>query len=165
MAQCGEEIEKWLKFGDKFITRFEAKGRGIKRDELCPVCNERPKGKSRGTCQPCRYKRSGYNTWDKEKRQEFNALQREGSKRRYWAQKLEVINALGGKCECCGETTIQFLEIDHIDNDGKISREEFSFWTERKQILKGTCPFKLQVLCANCHRAKTSSVECPHKAT
>src|SRR5437660_669573 len=34
-------------------------------------------------------------------------------------QKLELIEAYGGKCKCCGETRHEFLSIDHIKGGGR----------------------------------------------
>src|SRR5881396_3810055 len=41
---------------------------------------------------------------------------------RYAALRAEGIGAYGGKCACCGETTFEFLTIDHVRNDGKQHR-------------------------------------------
>ena len=38
--------------------------------------------------------------------------------------KLEVIMHYGGICACCGEDCFEFLQIDHINNDGANHRRE-----------------------------------------
>lgn len=70
-----------------------------------------------------------------------------------------VINHYGGKCACCGISQIQFLTIDHINNDGAIQRKmngvqrtsgnRFYMW-----IIKNNFPKDLQVLCWNCNCSK-----------
>lgn len=72
-----------------------------------------------------------------------------------------VIDHYGGHCKCCGETTHQFLEIDHINSDGR----EHRISTGRhvmEWIIKNNFPDNLQVLCANCNRGKGKFGVCPH---
>lgn len=79
----------------------------------------------------------------------------------------DAFAAYGGKCACCGEDTWQFLGLDHINNDGRAHRLAISngkasylFYLRIKQA---GYPSGIQVLCANCHRAKTVYQTCPHK--
>jgi len=72
------------------------------------------------------------------------------------------------KCNCCGETMLEFLALDHIDNNGN---------EERKRLgnIKGTAFYKYlvdngypkgyQVLCFNCNWGKAHTLDhiCPHK--
>jgi hypothetical protein len=81
-------------------------------------------------------------------------------------EKWIVINAYGGKCACCGESGIEFLQIDHIHGEGRKHREQikkdgiaFYRWLFKNRFPKG-----FQVLCANCNSAKGTQAECPHKA-
>lgn len=93
---------------------------------------------------------------------------REYEKERYDKIKLEAINHYGGKCACCGETQIAFLQIDHINNDGAEHRREIekashgrvpmTLWLKRNNYPDG-----FQVLCANCNVAKQIAGTCPHK--
>lgn len=86
--------------------------------------------------------------------------------RAYRRLRTEVLEALGGKCACCGEKHSEFLTIDHINNDG----------AEHRRLLKGDLKTMLagikkegfpkdryQVLCANCNHAKAYYGGCPHK--
>lgn len=81
-----------------------------------------------------------------------------------WCRKarLEVIAHYGGKCVCCGETTIEFLALDHINGGGKQHRKmvggNIYAWAKRNN-----CPNILQVLCHNCNLAKGFYGECPHQ--
>jgi hypothetical protein len=86
--------------------------------------------------------------------------------------KLEVYNAYGGpKCNCCGESHIEFLSLDHIHDDGAKHRREL-FGDSRagssirmyKWLKKNNYPKDIiQILCMNCNMAKHIYGECPHK--
>jgi hypothetical protein len=87
--------------------------------------------------------------------------------------RIQVFTHYGGnppKCACCGESRIEFLTIDHINNDGanqrrriwgqKVSGFGFYAWLVRMNFPEG-----YQVLCFNCNcgRAHTLNKVCPHK--
>jgi len=79
-------------------------------------------------------------------------------------QKKLVMDHYGNKCFCCGETNIQFLTIDHINNDGykqdKKTRVVLYRW-----IINNNFPEKMfQIACYNCNcgRAKNNGI-CPHQ--
>lgn len=77
-----------------------------------------------------------------------------------WRQ--EMINAYGGKCDCCGETEPKFLTIDHINGGGKKDREQ-----NGNTILKlkrlGWPQDGYRLLCFNCNCSRGFYGECPHK--
>lgn len=66
------------------------------------------------------------------------------------------------KCACCGETTYQFLAMDHINGGGNAHRRKVGvnlyIWLRREGFPKG-----FQVLCHNCNLAKGFYGICPHK--
>lgn len=79
-----------------------------------------------------------------------------------------VFAAYGNKCVCCGEAHWEFLTVDHISNNGREHRKNnptassgvgFYRW-----IIKNNFPSDLQLLCANCHIAKSRGIICPHKS-
>lgn len=83
--------------------------------------------------------------------------------------KLEVLIYYGGnppKCACCGESRIEFLTIDHINNDGAKHRKEtkmhtgyqFSLW-----LIRNNFPEGFQILCWNCNCSRTHWGYCPHE--
>lgn len=91
---------------------------------------------------------------------------RKNDKNRNRQLKQEVIDAYGGKCKCCEETTFEFLTIDHIKNDGvthrKITRGSGSAtyrWLKKHNFPKRG----FQLLCYNCNCAKGFFGKCPHK--
>ena len=73
----------------------------------------------------------------------------------------EVIEKYGGKCNCCGESNLVFLAMDHIDGGGgkhlKQIKNHISFW-----LRKNNYPIGFQVLCHNCNMAKHILGVCPH---
>lgn len=76
--------------------------------------------------------------------------------------KAEVMACYGGVCACCGESSLDCLEIDHVEGNGKAHRAElraqgmslaagpqFYYWLRRNGY-----PGGFQVLCEVCNRAK-----------
>lgn len=83
--------------------------------------------------------------------------------------KKETIDAYGGSCGCCGEPRIEFLTIDHINNDGAEERRAMpgkrgvAFYTWlRKNGFPGKDRYA--VLCINCNMAIGLWKYCPHWA-
>lgn len=87
-------------------------------------------------------------------------------KKRNKELRREAIEAYGGKCVCCGETTPEFLHFDHVNNDGAAHRKELGGHGGSMLILrwakKNSWPDKIQLLCHNCGMAKAWYGECPH---
>ncbi|QGH72700.1 MAG: IceA protein [Podoviridae sp. ctQNx1] len=89
------------------------------------------------------------------------------NKARWQKLKLKAIEVFGGRCVCCGEEGIEFLTLDHINNDGNEHRKEVSKiafgiygWLERHGYPKEG----LQLLCWNCNMAKRANGGvCPHQ--
>ena len=72
------------------------------------------------------------------------------------------------KCGCCGESEIDFLTLDHTDNDGAKHRGSlgcgsgFRFYGYLKNNNYPQKP-RLTILCFNCNMAKAHHGICPHK--
>lgn len=76
--------------------------------------------------------------------------------------RMNLISDLGGKCICCNESTYEFLQIDHINNNGgewkrQLGRTGAMNVSDLRRHIED-----LQVLCANCHLSKSSWGRCPH---
>ena len=95
----------------------------------------------------------------------------ERSKRNQRKLRLEILKHYGGdppKCACpgCDEDHIEFLTIDHINNNGAEHLREigvgagsaFYYWLKRSNYPRG-----FQVLCWNCNCAKGRYGYCPHE--
>lgn len=85
----------------------------------------------------------------------------------FGALRLEMINAYGGKCACCGESEPIFLDLDHVHNDGKVDRQlrgnsqRLLVWLKANGWPKD----RYQLLCSNCNQGKVRNGGiCPHKA-
>lgn len=95
----------------------------------------------------------------------FGPEHMKGIMRRYSRRlKAAVIDAYGGKCQCCGEDDLEFLTIEHSRHDGKKHRDD----TNQKvyfDLKKRGYPQDLgiTVLCWNCNMATRYGAVCPHK--
>ena len=82
--------------------------------------------------------------------------------------KIELLEQYGKVCNCCRESTIQFLTIDHDEGKGNLHRKELFKhnvggvhmyrWLKKNNYPKG-----YTVLCMNCNWATRYSKICPHK--
>lgn len=78
--------------------------------------------------------------------------------------KQEVILAYGDNCDCCKETTMEFLTIDHIDGGGGTHRKEVGYGQRFYKWLKdNNYPQGYRVLCFNCNCSLGLRGYCPHK--
>ena len=81
--------------------------------------------------------------------------------------KQRVIEAYGGECVCCNENIIEFLVIDHINNDSAEDKRNNGNKTGGKLyrwLIKNNFPKeKYQILCYNCNCSKGFFGYCPHK--
>lgn len=63
---------------------------------------------------------------------------------------------------------LEFLQIDHINNDGKEHRKASGCGSGEamyRWLKKNNYPAGFQVLCCNCNYAKMKYGECPHGKT
>jgi hypothetical protein len=79
------------------------------------------------------------------------------------AKKILVHNHIGHTCRWCGETNPLFLQLDHIRCDGRQHRKEMKTNTIYQWFITNHYPTGLQVLCANCHFAKSQFEKQTHK--
>jgi hypothetical protein len=93
---------------------------------------------------------------------EWKRLHPEGMREYRRKLKEKVLRAYGGKCNCCGETIIEFLTIDHKNGGGNKHRRnihsDFYLWLIKNNFPKD----EFQVLCMNCNFATRFGRICPH---
>lgn len=81
--------------------------------------------------------------------------------------RMLVLKHYGGenpRCACCPESTLEFLQIDHIDGKKEMGHDRmFSGDKLYRWIVKHQFPSGFQVLCANCNSAKGYYGDCPHR--
>lgn len=101
--------------------------------------------------------------WRNKNKEKRNKIIREYHKIRRNNDRKLVFKHYGEKCECCGESNIKFLTIDHINGGGRKHRKEIKghlySW-----LVKNNFPNGFQVLCYNCNCGKRiNNGICPHK--
>lgn len=81
--------------------------------------------------------------------------------------RLEALHRYGGTCVCCGESTPEFLGLDHINLDGGAHRAEMkgsgTTFLRNMRRLGWPADYELVVRCWNCHYAKDWFGICPHQ--
>ena len=75
-----------------------------------------------------------------------------------------VLKHYGSKCACCGEKQVEFLAIDHINNDGAKHRREVGSRNISTWLIANKFPLGFQILCHNCNYAKSLRGQCPHQS-
>jgi len=150
----------------------------------CSICDNKNKD---GTsveiykCRECWNKQAHeYYLKNKEKLKERTMLWKKNNKdkvledsRRYRKElKINALKAYSNnkiECACCGEKEIDFLCLDHIDNNGAQERREkkYGLGTSFLKWLKAhdyPASARLQVLCLNCNMSKRiQGGTCIHK--
>lgn len=107
----------------------------------------------------------------KNKTEEQKRNQSASQRKRNLNLKRRVFNHYSnGKCSCCGESEISFLQLDHINDDGNEHRRFLKSQGRQhggpglyRDLEKQQFPEGFQVLCANCNQAKRSPEGCPHQ--
>lgn len=90
-------------------------------------------------------------------------LQSEENKRRNRRLKLEMLQAYGPNCACCGEAHIEFLTLEHLNGDGKAHRREVGASGVYADLKRRGWPRDgYTVLCMNCNWASRGGRTCPH---
>ncbi len=172
-ARCGPCLSRY---------RLERSALRVKRKSLrrCSICGRDSKGRNR--CGACGKKHSQTQKSRKDERKAAGLCPACGkpaaagkihcgdcllrSHEFHKALRLEVIEQYGGqRCVCCGETTLQFLQIDHIAGNGTAHRKKIGQGGLYRWLKKNGFPSGFQILCANCNFAKGHYGVCPHQET
>jgi hypothetical protein len=85
------------------------------------------------------------------------------------ADRLAALRHYSGgepRCSCCGERTVEFLGLDHINDDGAAHRRELGFggggqfysWLRKT----GYTYDGVVVACHSCNMARAMYGNCPH---
>jgi hypothetical protein len=111
--------------------------------------------------------KSCYTVYRRERRAKYPEVENHSRIKRDYRNKLLVMSHYsGGKCACCGEDKLEFLAIDHIDNNGNEERNKLGISGNMfyRWLIKNDFPSGYQVLCHNCNQAKGSFGVCPHQS-
>jgi len=90
------------------------------------------------------------------------ALHRKYAKTYKLRLRNEILDHYGKKCACCGETTIEFLAIDHINGGGNAHRRKIGRTNLYTWLKANNYPDGFQTLCHNCNMSKGFYGYCPH---
>lgn len=100
-------------------------------------------------------------------KKEYAESKRLYHKRTYYELKYKALKYYGGgqiECNCCGESTFEFLTIDHINNDGKEHRKKIGTTTIYRWLKINNYPIGFRTLCFNCNLGKQiNKGKCPHE--
>lgn len=131
---------------------------------LCGDCGK-PAVDDKTKCIECRDRRNSQWVTHRDKWKPLRKL-------RHQALKLEVFEAYGGAvCACCGERHMEFLSVDHVNNDGAKHRKEMG-WKDGTgggggniygYLKTRNFPSGFRVLCMNCNFAYGHGGTCPHQ--
>lgn len=102
---------------------------------------------------------------DSPSRPRILAERRKSSKIARERARFTVLQHYGSKCNCCGETEICFLSVDHINNDGAAHRRTMNHSNQWLWLIRNDFPEGFQILCMNCNFGKRiNGGTCPHVA-
>lgn len=108
--------------------------------------------------------------WRKKRRMTFRRYyqchkQKRNATSRQWHRNLRIaaIEHYGKTCACCGESSLEFLCIDHISGGGNRHRKQvgcgrnFYSWLKKNNYPEG-----FRTLCHNCNQSLGYNGYCPH---
>lgn len=128
---------------------------------VCSRCSEKVKAWKKDPAN-----REKQRVWGRAWRERNQERSRELNTKYNRETKQQIMAHYGGACICCSETTIEFLTLDHVNNDGQQDRRSAKVgrggYRHYKKLLQEPRREDLQILCVNCHHAKTITGSCPH---
>jgi hypothetical protein len=103
--------------------------------------------------------------WRRNKRKtnpKFRRQENNNHKKYNWERKLIVINHYLGICVCCGEKQMEFLSINHKNNNGAEHRRKIGQGNLYQWIINNNFPSDYEVMCMNCNSSNGFYGFCPH---
>jgi len=164
---------------DKPLHLFNKRNRSVDgKDRLCKKCHKQQvdrisQEKLNGTYQSKCRKRRLTDAEQEERRVQrlkFNKQYRKENKDQINStnnalllkSKIDGIQIYGGKCQCCGESNIKFLTLEHLSGRDKTKKRRTGKMAWNIARLEGY-PDTYTVLCYNCNCAKGVYGICPHQ--
>lgn len=109
-------------------------------------------------------KRAATAAWSKANPEKCRA----SGKRHRDAVRAAMIEAYGGRCACCGETTPAFLTLDHANGGGNEHRRRYNQRSNQGVVRElrnaGWPQDGYRLLCWNCQHGVQLPGGCPHQA-
>lgn len=153
--------------GGKFKASplYCSKGHEYTEDNLRFTTRKRKRKDGSIKTSPIRYCRICNTEKNRKIRQENPGKAAEYLRSRHKQLRKESINAYGGFCVCCKESTPEFLHLDHVNNDGANHRREVGGGADKmlSWAKKNNWPNTLQLKCHNCGMAEGFYGQCPHE--
>lgn len=85
-------------------------------------------------------------------------------KRKRRSIRARIIAHYGAKCECCGEARVEFLTLDHMNDNGAEHRRQYGSGSGfYRWVIRSGFPSELRLLCFNCNCARGHYGYCPHE--
>jgi hypothetical protein len=86
------------------------------------------------------------------------------NKERYKKLKADLIRLYGSQCACCGETSVEFLALDHVHRDGTFHRAFENPKSLYARLVKENRRLsEYRLLCHNCTCSLGFYGYCPHE--
>ena len=105
--------------------------------------------------------------WQERNRAQYLVEHRENTNRWRREVTLEALTHYSGgtpKCHCCGESVIELLTLDHINQDGAKHRRETKMHRAPEWAKKNGWPAIFRVACYSCNiGAYRNGGVCPHE--
>lgn len=143
LCACGHQLPKSRKRCN--TCRSNTRRQALKASGLCR-CGSQPEI-GQAACREClAVSRDGMITWRSD-------------------LKADAIAHYGGVCECCQESNLAFLNIDHIAGNGAAHRLEIGGGSTAtyKWLRDSSYPVGFRVLCFNCNNGfRLNHGVCPH---
>jgi hypothetical protein len=132
-------------------------------NKLCAKCKTAPRANG-SYCKSC------HAAYERERRTNPDVANRARKSVRDSNAKLkrEMISAYGGKCVCCGLTEIEFLTLDHVNNDRKahialLNTNSAGVHVYRDLRNRNWPQNDYRLMCMNCNFAIRNGALCPHQ--
>jgi hypothetical protein len=146
-----------------------AKNAWLKKRRAAGICTQCGIQCGKGLCENCKVKARPYFKTSNVKRHDARL---EWGRTKAQKDKIIVFTHYGNRCMCCGETTFEFLTIDHSERNGSVDpRCHYQGPKKRVRITGGRWyaviiklgfPSDLRLLCWNCNHAEHIYKVCPH---
>ncbi len=143
----------------------QARERRRRKPEVYRAINKRSNDKNKGKYEE---RIKAYNRNERKKLPSYPIIlknMRVRGEARRKQLRAEMILEYGSKCACCGESTWEFLTLDHVNGDGAKHRKEMNrSGVEIYALLKkqGWPKDRYRLLCMNCNFAIGRCGYCPH---
>lgn len=155
------------------MTRQQNRLKAAVSSGLCSRCGVIPVCDA-ATCNQCKVKRREYNARRKSSGLCYCGRELSGggrcrscndaTKLKHYELVRTIISHYGGVCQCCHNSRLACLTIDHIYGSGTEHRKEVGLGSGiYRWLLRNDMPAGFAVLCANCNHGKArNGGVCPH---